>query len=235
MPTYSDPKTPVLSSADMDINHNLNQRVVIKPEKFSWVSSPMAGIEQMIFEQMDQAMGRTTGLFRYTTHGRLAPPIPEGGEEIFVLDGTLTDEHGEYPTGTYIRNPIGTSTQPRLGAHGTTLFIKSHPFAPGDTHRTVIKTNTAPWHPGLVEGLHVMPLHESEHVALVRWAPYTQFQPHSHWGGEEILVLDGVFHDEHDHYPKGTWIRSPHLSRHTPFTKQEGALIYVKTGHLSKI
>ena len=48
----------------------------------------------------------------------------------------------------------------------------------------------------------------------------------------EILVLEGVFHDEFGQYPKGSWIRTPHLSKHTPFTKEEGALIFVKTGHL---
>jgi anti-sigma factor ChrR (cupin superfamily) len=81
----------------------------------------------------------------------------------------------------------------------------------------------------------VLPLHEHgpEHVALVRWAPSTRFMPHQHWGGEEILVLDGVFEDEHGTYPKGSWLRSPHLSAHNPFTGPNGALIYVKTGHLA--
>ena len=49
----------------------------------------------------------------------------------------------------------------------------------------------------------------------------------------KILVLEGVFHDEFGTYPKGSWLRSPHLSQHTPFTKEEGALIFVKTGHLN--
>jgi anti-sigma factor ChrR (cupin superfamily) len=79
-----------------------------------------------------------------------------------------------------------------------------------------------------------MPLHqfEEEHIALVQWAPNTQFQPHRHWGGEEIFVLKGTFYDEHGVYPTGSWLRSPHLSQHTPYTKDDGALIYVKTGHL---
>lgn len=83
-------------------------------------------------------------------------------------------------------------------------------------------------------GLTVMPLHEyeGEHVALVKWAPNTQFKAHQHWGGEEILVIAGTFYDEHGSYPAGTWLRSPHMSQHTPFTKEDGALIYVKTGHL---
>ena len=84
-------------------------------------------------------------------------------------------------------------------------------------------------------GLSVIPLHEfhAEHIALVKWQPNTRFNCHQHWGGEEILVLDGTFYDEQGVYPKGTWLRSPHLSQHTPYTKDDGALIYFKTGHLS--
>lgn len=51
-------------------------------------------------------------------------------------------------------------------------------------------------------------------------------------GGEEILMIEGVFEDEHGSYPAGSWIRSPHGSQHTPFSN-EGCLIFVKTGHLS--
>ena len=46
------------------------------------------------------------------------------------------------------------------------------------------------------------------------------------------MVLEGTFYDEHGTYPKGSWLRSPHLSQHKPFTKEEGALIFVKTGNL---
>ena len=45
-------------------------------------------------------------------------------------------------------------------------------------------------------------------------------------------MLEGVFRDEHGAYPRGTWIRSPHMSRHTPFTSAEGTTILVKVGHL---
>jgi anti-sigma factor ChrR (cupin superfamily) len=85
----------------------------------------------------------------------------------------------------------------------------------------------------LVSGLEVIPLHGfgSEHVALVRWAPGTRFQPHSHPGGEEIFVLDGVFQDEHGSYPAGTWLRNPPGSVHRPWS-DPGCTIWVKTGHL---
>ncbi|HET7499637.1 MAG TPA: cupin domain-containing protein, partial [Kofleriaceae bacterium] len=140
------------------------------------------------------------------------------------------------PEGTYVRNPIGTSHAPWAGPAGAVLFVKLHQFTATDTERVVIDTRAARWHPGLVPGLTVLPLHEhgAEHVALVRWAPSTRFSSHRHRGGEEILVLDGVFHDDHGVYPKGSWLRSPDLSEHTPFTGPEGALIYVKTGHLAR-
>jgi anti-sigma factor ChrR (cupin superfamily) len=114
------------------------------------------------------------------------------------------------------------------------LFVKLRQFQKHDDKSVIINTNEEPWLPGLVDGLSVMPLHNfnNEHTALVKWEPNTIFNPHQHSGGEEILVLEGVFHDEFGQYPKGSWIRTPHLSKHTPFTKEEGALIFVKTGHL---
>ena len=80
----------------------------------------------------------------------------------------------------------------------------------------------------------MLPLHEHGGVgtALVRWAPDTPFDRHAHPGGEEILVLEGSFRDEFGAYPPGTWLRNPRHSQHRPFTGPEGALIYVKTGHL---
>jgi anti-sigma factor ChrR (cupin superfamily) len=89
------------------------------------------------------------------------------------------------------------------------------------------------WQPGLVPGLTVLPLAQfgTTHAALVRWAPGTVFKPHTHFGGEEIFVIDGVFEDEHGAYPAGTWIRSPHGSHHAPWSTQ-GCTLYVATGHL---
>jgi len=67
-------------------------------------------------------------------------------------------------------------------------------------------------------------------TSIVRYAANSRFERHVHGGGEEILVLEGVFRDEDGDYPAGTWLRSPRGSRHTPYTGAEGALIYVKVG-----
>jgi anti-sigma factor ChrR (cupin superfamily) len=116
---------------------------------------------------------------------------------------------------------------------GCTILVKLWQMDPADQQRVVVNTTEAQWHPGLVEGLQVLPLHRfgTETVALVQWAPGTRFQHHTHYGGEEIFVLTGVFEDEYGSYPPGTWLRNPHGSGHTPFSR-EGCLIYVKVGHL---
>jgi anti-sigma factor ChrR (cupin superfamily) len=64
-------------------------------------------------------------------------------------------------------------------------------------------------------------------TSLVRYAPGSAFSAHTHGGGEEYLVLDGVFHDEHGDFGKGFYIRNPPGSRHTP-SSPAGCTILVK-------
>lgn len=64
-------------------------------------------------------------------------------------------------------------------------------------------------------------------TSIVRYAPDSSFPPHAHPGGEEILVLDGVFSDESGDFPEGWYLRNPPGSRHRPASR-EGALIFVK-------
>lgn len=218
----------------MQYNADFSQRVVIRPQEYQWRDSPVPGVTRMMLDRIGDEVARATSIVRYAPNSEFPAHTHGGGEEILVLEGAFADEYGEYPAGTYIRNPIGSSHSPKVGAAGSTIFVKLHQHSEKETSRTVIDTATATWQPGLVPGLQVLGLHEldGERVALVKWAPNTQFQRHTHPGGEEILVLEGTFHDEFGSYPKGSWIRSPHFSDHTPFTREDGALIYVKTGHL---
>ncbi len=218
----------------MRLNTDFNETVVIRPEDYSWVPSPMPGVERMMLDRMGEESGHATTIVRFAPNSEFSPHSHPGGEEFLVLEGVFSDEHEDYGVGTYVRNPIGTAHTPRIGEEGATIFVKLCQFDENDQKHFHIKTREQQWLPGLVKGLSVMPLHEfeGENVALVKWAPGTVFNPHKHWGGEEILVLEGTFYDEHGEYPKGTWIRSPHLSQHHPYTKEDGALIYVKTGHL---
>ena len=214
------------------LNADFDQRVVIRPEDYSWVPSPAPGVERMMLDRIGDEVARATSLVRYEPGSKFEAHTHDEGEEFFVLEGTFQDENGDYPAGTYVRNPPGSSHAPYTD-EGCTIFVKLRQFSPDDGVQKVVETKSAAFLPGAVPGLSVLPLHShgTEGAALVRWEPGTKFAGHRHWGGEEILVLEGPFQDENGDYPAGTWLRSPHLSFHQPFS-DEGCLIYVKTGHL---
>lgn len=217
----------------MNLHDDFSVRVVAHAADASWIPSPMSGVDRRMLDRVGAEVARATSVVRYAAGSRFERHVHGGGEEILVLEGVLSDETGDHPAGTYLRNPPGSSHAP-WSREGCILFVKLRQFAPQDLASVRIDTRATSWHPGLVPGLTVMPLHSHDGVdtALVRWAPNTLFNAHSHPGGEEILVLDGVFRDEAGEYPKGTWLRNPRWSRHAPFTGPEGALIYVKVGHL---
>lgn len=218
----------------MQLNADFSERVVMRPEDYHWVDSPMAGVERMMLDRIGGEVARATSLVRYAPNSAFSRHEHGGGEEFFVLAGEFRDEHGPYPAGTYVRNPIGTAHSPHVGEEGCVIFVKLQQFEKEDQAQFSIDTHNAEWSPGLVAGLEVLSLHEfgAEQVALVRWAPNTEFKSHTHWGGEEIFVIEGTFFDEHGEYPAGSWIRNPNQSKHAPYTDASGALIYVKVGHL---
>ena len=216
----------------MLLNADRSKRVVINTNEIPWVDSPMAGVERRMLEREGDEVARATTAVRYAPGSSFSPHTHGGGEEYLVLEGVFSDEHGDYTAGTYVRNPVGSTHTP-FSKEGGTILVKLWQMSPEDKEQKRIDTVKNPWSPGLVQGLEVMPLHNygAENIALVKWQPGTVFQKHSHWGGEEIYVIEGVFADEHGTYPQGTWLRNPHRSIHTPFS-EEGCVIYVKTGHL---
>ena len=216
----------------MNIHTDFTQRVALQSQDLPWIDSPLPGVKRRLLERAGGEVARATSIVSYAPDSRFSLHPHALGEEILVLDGELEDEFGVYPAGTYIKNPPGSAHAPRSHP-GCTLFVKLRHMQLDDQQRVVINTHKASWYQGQVPGLSVLPLSEfgAEHTALVRWMPGTQFNPHRHYQGEEIFVIEGTFEDEHGRYPAGSWLRSPHLSQHRPFST-EGCLILVKTGHL---
>ena len=232
---------PTKPTAEPLTTHHKTRQLIMQTQRLiknyldqgSWVASPQKGVERFILEREGDEVAKATSIVRYAAGAGYTAHTHGGGEEILVLEGVFSDEHGHYPQGTYLRHPPGSSHTP-YSTSGCTLFVKLWQFLEGDTGLHRIATEPGQWRQGLVPGLSVLPLHEFNGVntALVKWAPNTVFNLHTHPGGEEILVLDGVFKDEYGEYSTGSWIKSPPYSRHAPFTGPEGALIYVKVGHM---
>lgn len=213
------------------LNMDFEKRVVIDTTQQEWVASPMPGVWRKPLAREELERGHATSIVRYDPGSKFRAHDHPLGEEILVLEGVFSDDTGDYPAGTYFRNPEGFRHAP-FSEGGCVLLVKLHQFQADDTEHVVIDTSTAPFQPG-AGNLQVLPLHAhgTEQVALVRWPAGERFQPHTHFSGEEIYVISGEFKDEYGSYPTGSWIRSPHLSKHHPFVEQN-TLIWVKVGHL---
>lgn len=212
-------------------NMNFDKRVVIETLKEKWIPSPSSKVMRIPLERKDQESGHTTSFVEYLPGASFKKHPHPLGEEIFVLEGIFSDEYGDYGPGSYIRNPPGSSHSP-FSKKGCKIFVKLNQFLISDTQRVHIETQKSHWLHGH-GNLKVMPLHSygTSQTALVKWPMHERFNPHTHYGGEEIFILKGSFKDEHGTYPKYTWIRNPHMSHHHPWVDEE-TIILVKTGHL---
>jgi anti-sigma factor ChrR (cupin superfamily) len=214
------------------LNMDLGQPVHHRVEARSWVTSPADGVSRVHLEREAEETGHTTSFVKFEPGSFFPEHSHPRGEELYILSGVFSDERGDYPAGSYIRNPPGSRHTP-FTREGCTLFVKLDQFQGDDNKHVVLRPEHQAWQPGIGR-LRVLPLHQhgAESTALVFWPENEVFQPHTHWGGEEIVVINGCFIDEHGVYPATSWIRSPHMSKHFPRVEQE-TLIFVKTGHLS--
>ena len=153
----------------------------------------------------------------------------------WFLDGVFQDEHGDFPAGSYVRNPPTSSHTPGSDA-GCTIFVKLWQFDPAD--RTYIRkhTDTTAFAPSAGEpGVELLPLHrdESEDVRMERWAPgaeVTRSMP----GGLELLILEGSLTEAGQTLDRNTWLRLPKKSEFTAKAGPGGVRFWIKTGHLAE-
>lgn len=213
------------------LNMDLTQKVVINTHEMPWQGSRADGVRRKPLEREQAESGRATSIVEFLPGANFPQHVHTQGEEILVLEGVFSDETGDYPAGSYFRNPPGSRHAPS-SAEGCKLFVKLEHFKEGDNQSIKINTRNAEMQPG-IGNLKVLSLHDfaGEHTALVWWPAGERFQAHRHWGGEEIYVIEGEFIDEFGRYPAGTWLRNPHLSEHFPYVEQD-TLILVKVGHL---
>ena len=204
------------------MNSDYEQKALIDTNTIQWQETQVKNVFKKILAIKDK---EETSLIKLNEGSVLNQEQKINSVEIFVLEGTYINEYGEYPQGTYLRLPEENEALVKSDK-ACVIFRKTNFFT--DKQKIIIDTNTTLWLQGQ-GNLEVMPLYEQ--TALVKWPKGERFIPHKHWGGEEIIVLKGVFIDEYGEYPKGSWIRSPHLSEHFPYLNEE-TIIFVKTGHM---
>ena len=204
------------------MNDNYETRVLINTNDLEWENTQNKGIYKKLLSKKED---EETSILKIEENSKLNNNSKINSVEIFVLEGVYKNEFGEFKSGTYLNLPNENEAFVSSNT-GCVIFRKEN--CDKGVENIIIDTNSTPWLKGQ-GNLEVMPLYTQ--TALVKWPQNERFIPHKHWGGEEIFVLKGRFMDEHGIYPKGSWIRSPHLSTHFPFVEEE-TIIFVKTGHL---
>ena len=213
------------------LNMDFSKPVVIDTATVPWVPSPKAGVWRKPLSREEAERGHATSIVRYDPGASFSGHNHPLGEEILVLEGTFSDETGDFRAGTYFRNPLGFVHSP-FSHEGCTILVKLHQFQPDDTARLAVDTTTAAWH-SYEHGIQVLPLHQhkEELVVMVKLPPTAPGITHAHPGGEEIFVVSGRIRDENGIYEAGTWLRHPPGTAHTPVALED-AVLWVKSGHL---
>jgi len=141
----------------MMLNMDFDQRIVIETQSQAWLASPAAGVWRKQLEREAKESGHTTSIVKYDAGSVFSSHPHPFGEEILVLEGIFSDEHGDYAAGTYIRNPPNSKHAP-FSVEGCVILVKLNQFSAQDSAEIRIDTNIAEWLPGM-GGLQVMPLH----------------------------------------------------------------------------
>jgi ChrR Cupin-like domain len=220
----------------MHLNADFSRRVAVHAARQPWVPSPIPGVERRMLDRIGDEVARATSIVRYKPQSRFSPHTHDGGEEFMVLDGVFQDEHGDYPAGSYIRNPP-TSRHIPGSALGCLLFVKLWQFDLEDREKVRLDTGALPYRPAPGRpGVELKPLFRDrrEDVRLERWATGAAVALDLPGGGE-FLVLDGGFAEDGDHFTPQSWLRLPPDSMLRATAGPAGCTLWVKTGHLRHV
>ena len=223
---------------DEPLHGDLSLRVVVETDTLPWLPSPSATVWRRRLHRVGPAeSGQVTSLVRYDAGAVFPVHAHPEGEEILVLDGVFSDEHGDWPAGTWLLNPEGFRHAP-FSRDGCLLFVKLRQAAGSDREHVEVLTDRVPWRETAVPGvdrkqLAAQPGH-ADSTWLERWRPGTVLGERELAGGAEYFVLEGEFSDGAGNYGARNWLRIPIGSRHRPETR-EGCLLYVKYGGLADL
>jgi len=216
----------------MNINANFGPRAAVHAARLDWTPSPIPGVDRRMLDRVGDEIARATSIVRYAPHSHFSSHTHGGGEEFLVLDGVFQDEHGDYPAGTYVRNPPTSSHTPS-SEPGCTIFVKLWQFDPDDRIQMRTDTSALSFMPA-ASGVEFALLYESawELVLLERWTPDISISVPVP-AGIELLVLDGSFIEGGEEFTPLSWLRLPAGARLQATAGRSGCKVWVKSGHLA--
>lgn len=214
----------------MELNSDFSSRVVVHSDQLEWQASPMKGVDRRMLDRIGGEVARATTIVRFAPGSHFSAHTHAGGEEFIVLEGVFQDEHGDYPAGTYVRNPPTTSHTPG-SEPGCTIFVKLWQFDMQD--RNQFRKNMADELPTPVNGVATAVLHKDTQEVVT----YSHLEPRASFasdaaGGIELLVIEGTITVGKDVLHPTGWLRLPEGEKLSATAGPEGAKIWMKSGHL---
>jgi anti-sigma factor ChrR (cupin superfamily) len=205
-------------------------------EAMDWTQSPSGRVwRKRVHLVGPPESGQVTSVVRYEPDSKFAAHDHPEGEEILVLGGVFSDEHGDWPAGTFLLNPEGFRHAP-FSKPGCTLFVKLRQFPGRERRHVVLDVDGLDWQPGAQPGVSDKLLYAqpgfSDVTRLLRWMPGTDLGVSEYPEGAELFVLEGAFADESGEHGHGTWLRFPVGAKHHPRASAAGCTLYAKTGGL---
>ena len=214
----------------MEINADFSSKVIVHSDQLDWLPSPMKGVDRRMLDRIGGEVARATSIVRYVPGSKFSAHTHTGGEEFIVLDGVFQDEHGDFPKGTYVRNPPTTAHTPG-SEQGCTIFVKLWQFDMDD--RTQFRKAMSDELGPSVEGVATALLHEDPREIVTYSHVDAGAAFHSDaTGGIELLVIDGSLSVAGEALGKEAWLRLPDGEALRAVAGPEGAKIWMKSGHL---
>lgn len=227
----------------MKINANFKAFAGLNFDASKYIASPAIGVNRFMLDRIGNEKARATTIVEYNPNSKFSEHEHIGGEEFLVLKGTFKDKFGEFPAGTYVRNPIGSKHSPWVDEDGCVILVKLLQMA--DTGE-----GTNPLHINFKEDVgekmnygSVLRMYQNdvtgEQVHMVRLNPGAIFPSDAlAEGGEELFVYDGSVNLEDEEYVQWGWMRFPTgvpmEKRKTLTAGKDGACVLRKTGHLTE-
>lgn len=218
----------------MELNADFTKRAVVHGAQTDWVASPMKGVDRRMMDRIGDEVARASSIVRYAPGSAFSAHTHTGGEEFLVLEGVFQDDYGDFPAGTYVRNPPTTSHTP-ASEGGCTIFVKLWQFDPEDRNQFHMDTESATYAPDPDRpGVTVLPLHSDsrEQVVMERWAPGAVVALNG-TGGVELLAIKGGFAEGGEDFAPQSWLRLPPGDSSTAVAGPDGAQVWIKRGHLA--
>lgn len=217
------------------LNGDLMRYIAVDTAQMQWTASPSGTVwRKRVHRVGPQESGQVTSIVRYDANANFPQHDHPDGEEILVLEGVFSDEHGDWPAGTYLLNPEGFRHAP-FSKDGCVLFVKLRQFPGTNRQHVVIDSEHLQWLATPTPGVEMKPLYEQagfeDVVHLEHWSPDASLGVRFYNHGAELFVVEGSFSDERGSYGAGSWLRFPVNSAHEPKTAA-GCTLYVKRGGL---